>query len=106
MAASDPMRNLGVRLTEAGGELRVWRANATSIELCVFDAGDASWVSDRVPLVRGEGDVWSVVTPLLAAGTSYALSVDGPEGPTHAFDPERFLLDPYARGLARTSDGA
>ena len=29
----------------------------------------------------------------------------GPTGPTHAFDPTRTLLDPYARGLARTPDG-
>ena len=42
----------------------------------------------------------------LAPGIRYALRVDGPGGPTHAFDPEHLLLDPYARGLARTADGA
>ena len=105
MSPADPFRNLGVHLTSRGGELRVWSANATSIELCIFDENDADWVAKRIPLVRGEGDVWSATTRSLQVGTSYALSVDGPEGPTHDFDPDRFLLDPYARGLARTRDG-
>ncbi len=105
MSAPDPLRNLGVRMTGDGGELRVWSANASSIELCVFDAKDADWVAERVPLTKGEGDVWSVTTPSLQVGTAYALSVDGPEGPTHDYDPARFLLDPYARGLVRTRDG-
>ncbi|RQP12057.1 MAG: glycogen debranching enzyme GlgX [Microbacteriaceae bacterium] len=105
MSAPDPLRNLGVRMTGDGGELRVWSANASSIELCVFDAKDADWVAERVPLTKGEGDVWSVTSPSLLVGTAYALCVDGPEGPTHAFDPDRYLLDPYARGLARTRDG-
>src|SRR5690606_12612359 len=35
----------------------------------------------------------------------YAVSVAGPDGPTHRFDPERMLLDPYARGLERGADG-
>ncbi|QEO10524.1 glycogen debranching protein GlgX [Protaetiibacter larvae] len=105
MSPVDSLRNLGVHLTSRGGEIRVWSENATTIELCIFDAKDSGWVSKRVPLTRGDDDVWSATTRSLTAGTSYALSVDGPKGPTHAFDPERYLLDPYARGLARTPDG-
>jgi glycogen operon protein len=104
MPNADPIRDLGVRLTADGGELRVWSANATAIELCIVD--DSDWVAERLPLTRGDGDVWSVTTPLLTVGTRYALSVDGPDGPTHDFDPERLLVDPYARGVARTADGA
>lgn len=105
MSPADPLRNLGVHLTSRGGEIRVWSANATSIELCIFDEKDPDWVAKRVPLTRGEGDVWTATTRSLQVGTAYALSVDGPEGPTHDFDPDRYLLDPYARGLARTPDG-
>jgi glycogen operon protein len=105
MSPADPLRNLGVHVTSRGGEIRVWSANATSIELCLFDDRDAGWLSKRVPLVKGEGDVWSATTRSLTPGTPYALRVDGPGGPTHDFDGERFLLDPYARGLARTPDG-
>jgi hypothetical protein len=31
----DPLRDLGLRSTPSGGMLRVWSANATSIELCI-----------------------------------------------------------------------
>ncbi len=105
MPPADALRDLGVRITPHGGEIRVWSANATSIELCVFDERDADWVAERVPLTRGDGDVWSATTRSLHVGTAYALRVDGPQGPTHDFDADRFLLDPYARGLARTRDG-
>ena len=94
-----------MHLTSRGGEIRVWSANASSIELCIFDAKDSDWVAKRVALTRGAGDVWSATTRSLAPGVSYALSVDGPDGPTHDFDAERYLLDPYARGLARTPSG-
>ncbi|MGN6274076.1 MAG: glycogen debranching protein GlgX [Protaetiibacter sp.] len=104
MPHADPLRDLGVRLTPGGGTLRAWSAHATAIELCILDA-ESDWIAERVPLAPGDGGVWSVTTPALTAGTCYALSVDGPEGPTHAFDPEQLLLDPYARGLARSPEG-
>ncbi len=105
MSEPDLLSHLGVRPAEAGGEIRVWSANATSIEVCVFDARDSNWVAERIPLERTDGDVWAGSSPALTTGASYALRVDGPEGPTHAFDPERNLLDPWSRGLARTADG-
>jgi glycogen operon protein len=105
MAPVDPLRNLGVHLGSRGGEIRVWSASATSIELCIFDGKDPSWVSKTIPLSRDAHDVWSATTRSLSPGTYYALRADGPTGAEHAFEPNRMLLDPYARGLARTPDG-
>jgi len=105
MAPVDPMRNLGVHVGSRGGEIRVWSASATSIDLCIFDGKDPSWVSKTIPLSRDAHDVWSATTRSLSPGTYYALRADGPTGPQHAFEPNRMLLDPYARGLARTPDG-
>lgn len=94
-------RELGVR----NGELRVWSANATSIAVCIFDDKDPSWAVAALPL-KNEGDgYWSVSSALLKPGTRYSLRAGGPDGPTHAFDPKLDLIDPYARGLARTSTG-
>ena len=93
--------HLGAR----GGEIRVWSASATAIELCIFDGKDPGWVSKTIPLSRDAHDVWSATTRSLSPGTYYALRADGPTGPLHAFEPNRMLLDPYARGLARTPDG-
>ena len=90
------MRNLGVRVTAHGGELRVWSASAATIDLCIFDGADPAEVTKTVPLSRDGHGVWSATTRALSPGTAYALRVDG--GETE-------LIDPYARGLARTPDG-
>ena len=103
--AADSLRDLGVRASADGGEIRVWSATATGIDLCLFEGKDASYARTTVPLTRDDAGVWSGRSADLVPGTSYALRARGPKGPTHAFDPTRNLLDPYARGLARTSDG-
>ncbi|CAN5383747.1 glycogen debranching protein GlgX [soil metagenome] len=105
MPPADTLRDLGVHVTPRGGEIRVWSASATAIDLCIFDGKDPNWASRTVPLSRDANNVWSATTRALAPGTYYALRAKGPKGPTHAFDPSRNLLDPYARGLARTPDG-
>jgi glycogen operon protein len=105
MPPADPLRDLGVRSGDDGGELRVWSANASGIDLCLFEGTDPSYVSRTIPLARDDHDVWHGTAGDLAPGTYYAIRARGPEGPTHAFDPRRNLLDPYARGLARTSGG-
>jgi glycogen operon protein len=101
----DALRDLGVRATAEGGEIRVWSANAHGVDLWIFDGKDLSYASSTVSLVQDSAGVWTGSSPALTPGTYYALRARGPKGPTHAFDPTRNLLDPYARGLARTSDG-
>jgi glycogen debranching enzyme len=105
MPKVDPLQNLGVRQTSRGGELRVWSHNATGMELVVFDSKDPNWITGVKPMTRGEGNVWSVSSSKLVAGARYAIRSSGPRGKTHDFDPTRNLIDPYARGLARTSTG-
>ena len=105
MPPTDPLRNLGVRTTTRGGELRVWSRSATSMDLVVFDSRDSSWVTAVRPMTKDASDIWSVTSSKLAAGARYAIRANGPKGKTHDFDPTRNLIDPYARGLARTADG-
>jgi glycogen operon protein len=96
MPSEDPLRNLGVHLTPHGGELRVWSESARAIDLCIFDGADPAEVTKTVPLSRDAHAVWSATTRALSPGTSYALRVDGAGTD---------VIDPYARGLARTPDG-
>jgi len=103
--STDPFRDLGVRSTAEGGEVRVWSANAHGIEVSVFAGRDPAYASSTFSLTQDAAGVWSGTSPELTPGTYYALRARGPEGPTHAFDPRRNLLDPYARGLARTESG-
>ncbi len=105
MAETDPLRSLGVTTTADGGEIRVWSRNATSMQLCLFGAKDPDWVASRIELERDDNDVWSASSARLVPGAKYSIRANGPTGPTHHFDPHRHLIDPYARGLARTSSG-
>jgi glycogen operon protein len=101
----DPLTDLGVRVTPNGGQLRVWSAHATAIELCIFDEKDPTWVAASVQLTKDAADVWSGASPSLVAGARYSLRATGPTGPTHKFDSSLHLIDPYSRGLARTAAG-
>ena len=102
MPSEDPLANLGVRVTDDGGELRVWSASATGMDLVLFDHDATGFPTATIPLQRGDGDVWSATSPELRVGAGYAIRARGPRGAAHAFDPTRNLLDPYARGLRRT----
>ncbi|WP_309621156.1 glycogen debranching protein GlgX [Salinibacterium sp.] len=105
MPEADSLAELGVILGPKGGELRVWSASATAMELCLFDDRDANWIAQRLPMTRSEGDVWVVASTDLVAGVRYSVRATGPTTPGHAFDPALHLIDPYARGLARAETG-
>jgi glycogen operon protein len=105
MSESDPLHDLGVTATNHGGELRVWSQHATAMELCIFSERDASWLGSVIPMQREPSGVWVGASAELVPGARYAVRTSGPIGPTHRFDPSRALLDPYARGLARTPNG-
>ncbi len=105
MPENDHLRDLGVRVENGVGTLRIWSANATELDLCIFDDRDAGWIVLTVPMTHGAGDVWEASSSMLVPGTRYSVRASGPGGPQHRFDPTRDLLDPYARGLARALDG-
>jgi glycogen operon protein len=100
-----PTSPLGVVTHSGGGQLRVWSAHATAIEVCFFDSTDPEWITERVALTLEGDGVWFVDSASLVAGASYSLRASGPTGPTHHFDPNLDLIDPYAKGLERTPSG-
>ena len=105
MSTADPFRALGVQLGDNGGTLSVYSARATALELCLFDRKDPNWITDTIPLQSSATNVWSTSTPKLAPGTVYSLRASGPERPAKRFDSSLHLIDPYARGLTRTTVG-
>jgi glycogen operon protein len=105
MTSAGAQRTLGVHMTSHGGELRVWSHSATQLELVLFDAKDPNWITKTVPMERGADNVWSARSRSLKPGTRYAVRAAGPDGPTHAFDPSRLLLEPYTRGIVRIGPG-
>jgi len=103
--AGNTLEPMSEQLGVSNGELRVWSASATSIDLCIFDDKDAAWMVSTVPFEPEADGVWVARSEALKPGTRYSLRATGPTGPTHHFDPTLDLIDPYARGLARTAEG-
>ena len=85
----------------SAGHIVVWSALASHIDLCLFDVARAAVEIERIPLVR-DADRWTTDVTL-PAGQLYALRAQGPpdQSTRSHFEPERLLLDPYARAIGR-----
>jgi glycogen operon protein len=70
------------------------------VELCLFDAG-APHERTRVPLSR-EGEIWHAHVDGAGPGQLYGFRVHGSYDPAagHRFNPNKLLIDPYARLLS------
>jgi glycogen operon protein len=102
MSRLDPGRGgpLGAHWDGSGVEVAVWSRHAERIELCVFDpAGERE--TARYLLPGRSGDVWHGRLPDAGPGLVYGLRAHGPYAPRqgHRFNPNKLLLDPYAREL-------
>ena len=94
---------LGVHFDGEGANVAVFSEHATGIELCLF-SDDGRRETERLVLPERSGPVWHAYVPGLAPGARYGLRAHGPYAPEqgHRFNPNKLLLDPYARGPART----
>jgi glycogen operon protein len=92
---------LGATLTEDGVNFALFSAHAERVELCLFDAEGRQEIARR-DLPACTDQVWHGFLPGAGAGTVYGFRVHGPYAPLdgHRFNPNKLLLDPYARGLA------
>lgn len=76
--------------------LRVWSQHATAMHLVLLNSEGRE--DARVAFTR-DGEMWMVASAELTPGRRYALSVAGPQGGIHRFDPDRLVVDPYARAV-------
>jgi glycogen operon protein len=93
---------LGATWLGNGVNFALFSANATSVDLCLFDRVDATKETLRVPLTEQTDQVWHVFLPDMQPGQLYGYRVSGPYDPAHGlrFNSSKLLLDPYARALA------
>ena len=91
---------LGAHVEGDGVNVAVWSHHAERIELCLFDALGKHEV-ERIDLPGRTGDVFHGFLPKAQAGLVYGLRAHGPYAPNdgHRFNPNKLLLDPYAREL-------
>ena len=91
-------RPLGATWDLDGTNFALFSANATAVELCLFDeAGNET----RLPLQQKTAHVWHAYVPGIPLGQRYGYRVNGPYEPRqgHRFNPNVVLLDPYARAV-------
>ncbi|MBL0404563.1 glycogen debranching protein GlgX [Microvirga aerilata] len=91
---------LGATWDGLGVNFALFSANATKVELCLFDI-DGKQELERIELPEYTDEVWHGYLPDARPGTTYGYRVYGPYEPTagHRFNPNKLLLDPYAKQL-------
>jgi glycogen operon protein len=91
---------LGSHWDGEGINFAVFSAHATALELCLFDAGGRNEVV-RLPLPAHGNDVWHGYLRGARPGLVYGYRAHGPWSPErgHRFNPNKLLLDPYARDI-------
>src|SRR5579862_9745893 len=100
LSAGSPSR-LGASWDGRGTNFALFSANAQKVELCLFD-GQGRREIERVELPERTEDVWHGYLNDVSPGQLYGYRVHGPYAPEHGhrFNPNKLLLDPYARRLA------
>jgi glycogen operon protein len=94
---------LGATWDGSGVNFALYSENATKVEICLFDDADAKQETVRVPLKEQTDMVWHGYLPDLRPGHLYGFRVHGPYEPSkgHRFNPNKVLLDPYAKAIGR-----
>jgi glycogen operon protein len=91
----------GATADETGANFAVFSANATRVEVCLFDS-DGRREIDRFELPEHTDEVFHGHVAEVGPATFYGFRVHGPYEPEagHRFNPNKLLLDPYARAHA------
>jgi isoamylase len=89
---------LGATWDGLGVNFSLFSANATKVELCIFDPSGKEEIQ-RIELPEYTDEIWHGYLPDAGPETVYAYRVHGPYQPEagHRFNPNKLLLDPYAK---------
>ena len=95
--------DLGATLDGDGVNFALFSAHADRVELCLFDDSGRTETA-RLTLPEYTDEVWHGYVPGLKPGQLYGYRVHGPYRPEdgHRFNPNKLLIDPYARELHGT----
>jgi isoamylase len=94
---------LGATWDGNGVNFAVFSEHAEAVDLCLFDAPDATEESACIRLGERKDMVWHCYLPDVKPGQLYGYRVHGPYDPAkgHRFNEHKILLDPYARAIGR-----
>ena len=97
---------LGATILPGGTNFSVFAKHSTAAQLLLFEdvnAAKPSRVIDLDSRMNRTYHYWHVFVPGIASGQIYAYRIAGPFDPERGlrFDPNKILLDPYAKCIAR-----
>jgi glycogen operon protein len=94
---------LGATVDARGANFALFSAHAEKVELCLFDMLGRRETA-RIVLPEHTDGVWHGFLPGARPGLLYGYRVHGPYAPEagHRFNPNKLLLDPYARDIVGT----
>ena len=94
---------LGATWDGRGTNFALFSANATKVELCLFDR-EGRRETERITLPERTDDVWHVYLSHISPGQFYGYRVHGPYAPEagHRFNPNKLVIDPYSKRLGGT----
>src|SRR5947208_2956624 len=92
---------LGATYDAHGVNFSLYADNATHVELCLFNSLQDKTESCRINMRQRTHCTWHTYIPNLHPGQLYAYRVHGPYEPHkgHRFNPNKLLLDPYAKAI-------
>jgi glycogen operon protein len=93
---------LGAVWDGRGVNFSLFAADATKVELCLYESDAPTARAEKLALPDVLGHVWQGYVSGIRPGQLYAYRVHGPFNPQegHRYNPSKLLIDPYARALA------
>jgi isoamylase len=92
---------LGATWDGAGVNFALYAENATGVDLCLFNENNTT-ESERIRITEVSHHAWHIYLPGVKPGQLYGYRVYGPYEPEngHRFNPNKLLIDPYAKAIA------
>ena len=123
VAEVEALEVLGPTLRDRGVNFGVYSMNATRMELLLFDDPESEQPTRKFEMVR-QGDVWNLYVEGVGVGQHYGYVAWGPnweyeeswrpgkidgfvadvDTAGHRFNPNKLLIDPYAKAVHRDHD--
>ncbi len=96
---------LGATWDGEGTNFSLFSEHAESVQLCLFDESGAE---TRIGVYGHRAHSWHCYLPGVGPGQRYGFRVHGPYAPHygHRFNPNKLLIDPYAKAIEGTVDYA
>ena len=96
---------LGATWDGQGVNFALFSENADRVELCIFDPSGKTEIQ-RIELRERTDRIWHCYLPYCQLGQLYGYRVHGPYDPEngHRFNPNKLLLDPYAKATVGPLD--